>query len=107
MGGLSRSPGVDFHDSVGEGLRCFLWQVMPDTARDGPVRICAGEFVGIRTGVRVWCAIGIALERHGWDRDHWTRGKLVLQIVILRVAVSQRKSPAIVMDHDVDMIWIV
>src|SRR5258707_488702 len=47
----------DFNDSLGKGLRRFLRQIVPDAALDGPVRIFAREFPGIRTGVRVWCAV--------------------------------------------------
>ena len=35
---------------------------MPDSALDDPVYIFAGEFFGIRTGIRVWCTIGVTLS---------------------------------------------
>src|SRR5580658_2776568 len=49
---------VDFDDSFGEGFRSFLGQVVPHPARDGPVCIFAREFLGVGTGVRIWCSIG-------------------------------------------------
>ena len=47
----------DIDDSFGKGLRSFLRQVVPDAARDEPVRVFAGEFlrVGLGSGaVRRW-----------------------------------------------------
>jgi hypothetical protein len=39
---LSPSERVDVDDRLGEGLRCFLRQVVPDTAADCPVLVLAG-----------------------------------------------------------------
>jgi hypothetical protein len=36
-----RSIAVNLEDSFGKGLRSFLRQIVPDAARDHPVRICA------------------------------------------------------------------
>ena len=60
---------VDIDDSLGKGLRRFLRQIVPDAARDDPVRISAREFPGIGTGVRVWCPIGIAFQRNRGHGD--------------------------------------
>jgi len=51
----------DGDDRFGKGLRGFLRQIVPDAARDDPVRILARELLGIGTGIRVWCAIGITV----------------------------------------------
>ena len=80
---------------------------MPDAARDDPVRIAAREFPGIGTGVQVRCPIGIAFKRHCGHGDVRTFGEPLFQIVILRLAFSQSEPPAIIMDHDADMIRIV
>ena len=80
---------------------------MPDAARDDPVRISAREFPGIGTGVRVWCTIGIAFKRNRGHGDVGTFGEPLFQLVILRLAFSQSEPPAIIMDHDADMIRIV
>src|SRR5215208_2661746 len=74
---------VDFDDSFGKGLRGFLRQIVPNAARDDPVRIFAREFLGIGTGVRVGCTIGISFERNGGHGDDRTFGKLVFQMVLL------------------------
>src|SRR6266566_1273902 len=98
---------VDIDDSLGEGLRCFLRQIVPDTARDDPMLIFAREFAGIDTGVRVWCPISIAFQRHGGHGDGRSLGESLFQLVIFRLAISQSQPPAIIMDHDADMIRIV
>ena len=49
----TRSITIHFEDRFGKGLRRFLGQIVPDAARDHPVRIGARKFLGIRTGVRV------------------------------------------------------
>src|SRR5215212_6450860 len=56
---------VDFDDSFGKGLRGFLRQIVPNAALDDPVRIFAREFLGIGTGVRVGCSIGITFKGNG------------------------------------------
>src|SRR5713226_3829016 len=102
-----RSITVDFDDGCGEGLRGFLRQIVPDAALDDPVRIFTREFLGIGTGVWMRRTIGITFKGnggHGYDR---TSGKPLLQIVIFRLAFSQCESPAIIMDHDADVIRIV
>jgi hypothetical protein len=80
---------------------------VPDTTLDDPVRIFAREFLGIGTDVWVRCTIGITFEGNGGHGDDRTFGKLLFQIVIFRFAFSQAEPPAVVMDHDVDMIRVV
>ena len=80
---------------------------MPDAARDDPVRISAREFLGIGTGIRVWCPIGIAFKSNRGHGDVRTFGEPLFQLVIFRLAFSQSEPPAIIMDHDADMIRIV
>ncbi len=80
---------------------------MADAARDDAVRIAAREFPGIGTGVRVWCAIGIAFQSNSRYGDVRTCSKPFFQIVIFGLAFSQSEPPAIIMDHDADMIRIV
>src|SRR2546423_12449398 len=98
---------VDIDDSLGKGLRSFLRQIVPDAARDDPVRISAREFPGIGTGVRVWCTIGIAFKSNSGHGDVRTFSEPLFQLVIFRLAFSQSEPPAIIMDHDADMIRIV
>jgi hypothetical protein len=47
----------------------FLRQVVANAAFDNSVLIFAGEFAGIGSGVRVWCAVGVAFERNGEHVD--------------------------------------
>src|SRR5215217_6162417 len=98
---------VDFDDSFGKGLRGFLRQIVANAALDDPVRIFAREFLGIGPGVRVGCTIGITFKGYGGHGDDRTFGKPLFQIVILRFAFSQAEPPAVIMDHDADVIRVV
>ena len=80
---------------------------MPDTARDDPVFISAREFPGIGIVVRVRCAVGIAFEGNRWHGDVRTFREPLFQIVILPLAFSQPEPPAVIVDHDADMIRVV
>ena len=64
----------------------------------------AGEFLRIGAGVRVWRAIGITFEGDGGHGDDRDRGKPLFQIVVFRLAFGQTEPPAIVVDHDRDVI---
>src|SRR5258708_16506728 len=92
---------------IAKGLGRCLGQIVPDAARDYLVFIAAREFPGIGTGVRVWCPIGIAFQVNGGHGDVRTFGEPLFQIVVLWVSLSQSEPPAIIMDHDADMIRIV
>ena len=92
---------VHIDNRLGEGLRSFLRQVVPDASGNGPVRIFARELVCIGAGVvRMRCPIGIAFKGYGWDGDDRACGKPLLQIIIFRLAFRQAESPAVVVDHD-------
>ena len=82
-------------------------QIVPDAALDNPVRICAREFLGIRTGVRVRRPIGIPFKGDGGHGDDQTLGKPLFQFVVFLLAFCQTKAQAIVMNYDADMIRIV
>src|SRR5206468_6950809 len=67
----------------------------------------AGELPGIGAGVRVRSAVGVAFEgdrRHADDRPS---GEPLLQVVVFRLAVGQSQPPAVVVDHDLDVIRVV
>src|SRR5262249_24663139 len=66
-----------------------------------------GKFIGIRTGLRVWRTVGITFKRNGGHRYDGKRGKPLFQIVIFRLALRQAEPPAVVMDHDADVIRVV
>jgi hypothetical protein len=80
---------------------------VPDAALKDPVRICAREFFGIGTTVRVWRTIGITLQRDGGHSDDGPCGQLLFKLVIVPLAFSQADPPAVIMDHDADMIRVV
>src|ERR1700681_3232796 len=98
-----RSITVNVDYSLGEGLRGFLRQIVTDAALDDPVRVVAREFLGIGTGVRMWCTIGITFKGNGRHGDDRAFGKPLFKIVIFRLAFSQTEPPAVIMDHDADM----
>src|SRR5215475_8284008 len=79
---------VYIDDSCGEGLRGLLRQVVSDTACDGPVRIFAGEFVGIGAGVRMRRTVGIAFKGNGGHRNDRIFRKPPVKIGILGLAFS-------------------
>jgi hypothetical protein len=85
----------------------FLGKVVPDAALDGPVRIGAGELAGIGTGVRMGGAVGVALQGDGRDGDRRPSGEPLLQLVVCRLAVGQAQPPAVVVDHDRDVVGVV
>ena len=64
-----RSIAVNLEDRFGKGPRRFLGQIVPDAARDHPVRIWARKLLGIRTGVRVRRPIGITFQGDGGHGD--------------------------------------
>jgi hypothetical protein len=65
------------------------------------------EFLGLRTGIRMWCSIGITLKSNGWHGDDRAFGKPLFKIIIFRLVFSQTEPPAVIMDHDADMIQVV
>ena len=67
----------------------------------------AGEFLGVGTGVRVGCAIGITFKGDGGHGDDREFGKPLFQLVVFRLAFGQTEPPAVVMDHDGDVIRVV
>ena len=83
-----RSNLRDVDDGLGERLRGFLRQVVPDAAVDRAVRIFAGEFLGVGGGLRMRRAVGIALERDGGHGDHRPCCKPLFQFAVFRLAVS-------------------
>jgi hypothetical protein len=71
------------------------------------VLISAREFFCVGTGRRIWRAIGIAFKRNGRNRDDWTLGKLPFEVVVFRLTFCQLEAPAIIVDHDGDMIGVI
>ena len=104
---LRRSTRGNVHDSLGEGLRRLLRQVVSDAARDVPVLVSPGEFLGVRRGVRVRRTVGVAFHRNGRDADDRALGKPLFEVGVLRLALGQAQPPTVVVNHDCDMIGVV
>ena len=98
---------IHIDDGFSKRARCFLRQIVPDSAFDGPMLIFAREFLRIGAGLRVRCTVGITFEgdrRHGDDRRF---GKPIFQIVVVFLPFSETEPPAVIMDYDADVIRIV
>ena len=93
-----RSITINVEDRFGNGPRRFLRQIVPDAAREHPVRICARELLGIRPGVRVRRAVGIPFKRDGGHGDDRPLGQPLFQGLVLRLAFGQTEAPAIVLN---------
>ncbi len=106
-GCLPRLITVDIHNCFRKRVRCFLRQVVSDAPFYEPVRILSQEFFGIGTGIRVWRTIGITFKRNRGHGDDWKCRKPLFQIVIFRLAFSHAQPPAVVVNHDADVIRIV
>src|SRR6266404_1258545 len=102
-----RSGGSDIEDRLRKGLRGFLRQIVSHPTVNGSVFVLAGEFLGVSTGLRVWRAIGITLERNRGHSDVGTCGKAGFQFVIFGLAFGQAKPPSIVVNDNAYMIGIV
>ena len=79
---------------------------MPHAALDHPVLVFAGEFAGVGTGVQVRRAVGVALQGDSGHGDGRKFGEPPLQVIVLRFA-RHAEPPAVIVDHDRDVIRIV
>ena len=75
--------GGDVDDRLSKGLRGFLWQVVPNTARDIPVRILARKFAGIGAGIRMRRAVGVTFKRNGGHGDDRAGGKATASVPVV------------------------
>ncbi len=69
--------------------------------------LCQIEHGDRRIAVRAFGCVSIALEGDGGNGDHRTCGKAPFQIVVLQLSFGQAQPPAVVVDHDADMIRVV
>lgn len=96
-----------FDDGFGEGLRRLLRQVMSDAPGDQAVGVFAGKLSGVDFGIRMRRAVGVAFEGDGRNGDDGKFGQPLFQFVVFRLARGQTKPPAIIVDHDGDMVGVV
>src|SRR5258706_12652496 len=84
---------VDVDDGLSEGLRGFLGQIVTDAAFSQPVLVLAGEFVTIRSRLRMRRAVGIAFKRNRRHGDDRSRAQLRLKVIVLGVTGRQPNPP--------------
>ena len=101
------SSASHFDDGVGKRLRRLLRQVMPDAPGDQAVGLFARKLPGVGFGVRMRCPVGIAFEGDGGNGDDGKFGQPLFELVVFRLARGKAEPPAIVVDHDGDMIRVV
>ena len=53
------------------------------------------------------CTVGIALHGDRRYADHWRLGKPSFEFLVFRLAGGEAEPPAIVMDHDGDVVRVV
>src|SRR6476661_3700406 len=102
-----RSMPTDVEYSLGKGLRSFLRQIVPNAAGDDSMLIRAGEFATIGAAFGMWRAIGVTFQRDGWHSDDRASRQPLFQFVVAGFALRQPQPPAVIVDHDTDVIGVV
>src|SRR5262249_28119401 len=104
---LRRSPPGHVHDSLGERLWGFLRQVVPDPSRDVPVLVWARKFAPVGARLQVRRAVGVTLHGDGGHGNYRSCRKLLFQRVEFGFAFCEAQPPAVVMDDNGNVVWIV
>ena len=52
----------------------------------------------------MWRTVGITFESDGGHANHWRLGKTSFQFVVFRLAGSQTDPPAVIVNHDADVV---
>ena len=105
--GERRSDLGDVDDRLGKGLRGLLRQVVPHAASDEPVLIFTREFAAISRGFRMMRAVGVAFHSDRGYCDDGPLGEFLFQIVVFPLAVGEVEPPAVIVDHDRDVVRVV
>jgi hypothetical protein len=105
--GERRSDFGDVDDRLGKGLWGFLRQVVPNAARDEPVLISTRELAAISRGFRMGRAVGVAFHSDRGNGDDGPLGEFLFQIVVFPLAVGEVEPPAVIVDHDGDVVRVV
>ena len=80
---------------------------MTDAAADDPVLVFARELLRIRVRLRMRRAVGVALQRNRGHTDDWCLREAGFESVVARFTLRQPEPPAVIMNDDIDVIWIV
>ena len=72
-----------------------------------PVLVSARELAAIGCGFRMRRAVGVAFHGDGGHGDDRPFGELLFQIVVFRLAVGEAEPPAVIVDHDGDVVRVV
>src|SRR5690606_18834801 len=84
----------------------LLRQVVSNATDHIPVLIRTGELAHVTLRKRVRCAIRIAFECYRRDADRWQLRKPCFNSRQGWIARYKPESPAVVVDHDGNVIWI-
>src|SRR5450755_4150778 len=102
------SETVDIHDGLGKGLRGLLRQIVTNPSVNDAVCIFARVLLAIGRVVRIMrSAIGITYKGDRRHSDNRKLGDPPFQIIILPLAVDEAQSPAVIVDHDGDIVRVV
>ena len=94
-------------DRFGERLRGLLRQIVANPARNEPVLVSPREFAAIGCGVGMGRAVGVAFHGDRGYCDDGPLGEFLFQIVVFPLAVGEVEPPAVIVDHDGDVVRVV
>jgi hypothetical protein len=83
-----------------------LRQIVPDAALNDSVLIFARKFVGVGSGFRMRCTVGITFQGYRGNCDDRAFGKPLFQVAILRYSFSDKKHwPS--QEGDAERFWLI
>src|SRR5262245_1454909 len=80
---------------------------MPNAAGNVSMLVLAREFLRVGARVRVRGTVRVAFHRDGGNGDDRECGETLIKLDIFRLALGEGNSPAIIMDRNGDMIWVI
>lgn len=102
-----RSKRVHVNDCLGELTGSFLRQVVSDTTPEKPMFVWARKPLGVRCRLRMRRAVRVALESDGGHVNDGSARQPRFQVVESRLSLGQAEPPAVIVDHDIDMVRVV
>jgi hypothetical protein len=101
-----RSVSIDVDHGLGKVFRGFLGQIVSDAAADQAMRVFACEFLRVGTAIGMRRAVAIALKCDSGDSDRRRLSKPFFKIVVFGFAIRKAHAPAIIVDHDANMVRV-